>query len=67
MIRVLPTLIKNKYFTIDYQNLGCYQGFSAVPVMARNIMNGWVDYQDYTEPVLLEYNEKTLAWDKKPL
>jgi hypothetical protein len=66
LITLLPRLVKNKYFTIDYINYGtgCYS-YTDLYYFSHMPLNADIKYNDLdNEPTIFSFNEKTLQWER---
>ncbi len=68
LIKVIPALVKQKHFTVDYKNYFFGFGAGNVQLSNRNPSITTVEYESYaSEPVELKFNPKTLNWDTKKI
>ena len=65
---LMPTLIKKRYFTVDFKSYLPYQGFSYWPISSRATMQSEVQYYDYgSHPVMMTYDKTSLEWKEMVL
>lgn len=68
LIKIIPALVKQKYFTLNYTNYFFGFGSGNVQLLNRNPSITSVEYESYaSEPVELNFNSKTLNWDTKKI
>ena len=68
LIKIIPQLIKQKYFSVNYQNYCFDVGVNNIQLFNRNNSITNAEYEGYTsDPIELRFNKKTLTWDKKKI
>lgn len=68
LIKAIPTLVKQKYFTVNFQNYFFDIGMNNMQIFNRNPSIRVIEYESYaSEPVELIFNPVTLEWDTRKI
>jgi S1-C subfamily serine protease len=67
LVILMPTLIAQQYFTVDFKNYIVFTAYDNAPIASRAVMQADVEYSGYSRPVLMEYNKTSLAWEETVL
>lgn len=68
LIAIIPALVKQKYFIVNFKNYFFTNGMDNIQMLNRSPNVVTVEYESYiSDPVELRFNPKTLTWDTKKI